>query len=521
MRFASSQQADFGGCEVVVEERIVNQRLTAAPIEGRSGAAFWTDDGRLVHYSACQGAHPTKALLAEIYGLPAAQVRVIVPDVGGGFGAKARTYPEELALGRLRPAGRTARALDGDAHREHPRHAQRARPGAARQARREPRRPDHRLPARCRPGRRRLPARRRRAAGDDAAHGNRRVRHRQRRLHRRLRRHQHGVDDGVPRRRPSGGGRGDRADGRSLRRRDRDGSGRRSPEELRRPLHGAVHDGDRHGVRRRRLPGVAGAGAGGGPLRRAARRAGASPGRRRSDRARDRAGDLRRGHRRAAGHGVRRGRARRRRWPAGPQRGDAVRAGPCDDVGDDRRRRHRRADRPDRGRPRRHRCRSLRRADRRVALGATRRCRPRRGDRRARRRRPGAGGGPLRGARRRRRAGGRPLPRRRHAGEQPRLGRPRRWRRRPPRRRARLRALDADVSVRHPRRRRRGRHRDGFGAAAPARRRRRRRHARQPAAGGRPGARRHRPGRRPGTARSGALRQPTASRGPPTSPTIP
>ena len=99
MRFASSQQADFGGCEVVVEERIVNQRLTAAPIEGRSGAAFWTDEGRLVHYSACQGAHPTKALLAEIYRLPAAQVRVIVPDVGGGFGAKARTYPEELALG--------------------------------------------------------------------------------------------------------------------------------------------------------------------------------------------------------------------------------------------------------------------------------------------------------------------------------------------------------------------------------------------------------------------------------------
>ena len=110
MRFASRQQADFSGCEVVVEARIVNQRLTAAPIEGRSGAAFWTDDGRLVHYSACQGAHPTKALLAEIYGLPPAQVRVIVPDVGGGFGAKARTYPEELALGvYARQLGRPAR----------------------------------------------------------------------------------------------------------------------------------------------------------------------------------------------------------------------------------------------------------------------------------------------------------------------------------------------------------------------------------------------------------------------------
>jgi carbon-monoxide dehydrogenase large subunit len=98
-RFASKTQADFSRCEVVVEEDIANQRLTAAPIEPRSGAAYWTGDGRLVHYSACQGAHPTRDLLAVVYGLDPSQVRVIVPDVGGGFGAKSRTYPEELALG--------------------------------------------------------------------------------------------------------------------------------------------------------------------------------------------------------------------------------------------------------------------------------------------------------------------------------------------------------------------------------------------------------------------------------------
>jgi carbon-monoxide dehydrogenase large subunit len=98
-RFATKTAADFSECEVVVAERIVNQRMTAAPIEPRSGAAYWTDDGRLVHYSACQGAHPTRDLLATIYGLDPAQVRVIVPDMGGGFGAKSRTYPEELALG--------------------------------------------------------------------------------------------------------------------------------------------------------------------------------------------------------------------------------------------------------------------------------------------------------------------------------------------------------------------------------------------------------------------------------------
>ena len=98
-RMASEGQADFADCEVVVAERIVNQRLTAAPIEPRSGAAWWTDDGRLVHYSACQGAHPTRDLLATVFGLETEQVRVVVPDVGGGFGAKSRTYPEELALG--------------------------------------------------------------------------------------------------------------------------------------------------------------------------------------------------------------------------------------------------------------------------------------------------------------------------------------------------------------------------------------------------------------------------------------
>jgi carbon-monoxide dehydrogenase large subunit len=109
-RFASGSQAHFGGCEVVVGERIVNQRLTAAPIEGRSAAAYWTDDGRLVHYAACQGAHPTRDLLATVYRLDPARVRVVVPDVGGGFGAKSRTFPDEAALGfYAQVAGRPVR----------------------------------------------------------------------------------------------------------------------------------------------------------------------------------------------------------------------------------------------------------------------------------------------------------------------------------------------------------------------------------------------------------------------------
>jgi carbon-monoxide dehydrogenase large subunit len=110
LKIGTPSAADFSGCEVVVQERIVNQRLSGAPIEARSGAAYWTPEGRLVHYSACQGGHPTRDLLATVYGLPQADVRVVVPDVGGGFGVKSRTYPEEVALGFFsRAVGRPVR----------------------------------------------------------------------------------------------------------------------------------------------------------------------------------------------------------------------------------------------------------------------------------------------------------------------------------------------------------------------------------------------------------------------------
>ncbi len=109
-RVSSGSRADFAGCDVVVEERIVNQRLTAAPIEPRSAAAYWTDDGHLVHYAACQGAHPARDVLTTVYGLDPSQVRVVVPDVGGGFGAKSRTFPDEAALGfYARVVGRPVR----------------------------------------------------------------------------------------------------------------------------------------------------------------------------------------------------------------------------------------------------------------------------------------------------------------------------------------------------------------------------------------------------------------------------
>ncbi|CAB4611947.1 unannotated protein [freshwater metagenome] len=99
----------FADCDVVVTQTTVNQRLAPAPIENRSAIAWW-EDGRLVLELGCQGTHPIRNTVSEIYGLEHDQMRVICPDVGGGFGAKAHAAPEAVVLGELsRRTGRPVR----------------------------------------------------------------------------------------------------------------------------------------------------------------------------------------------------------------------------------------------------------------------------------------------------------------------------------------------------------------------------------------------------------------------------
>ena len=92
----------FDGCEVVVTERLVNQRVAPCPLEVRSAAAAWTADGKLVHWATSQIPHVVHNVLSMIYE-PAA-VRVVTPAVGGGFGAKSGVHGEELMLGGLAAA---------------------------------------------------------------------------------------------------------------------------------------------------------------------------------------------------------------------------------------------------------------------------------------------------------------------------------------------------------------------------------------------------------------------------------
>ena len=86
------------GCDVVVRLRIENQRVAACPLEGRAAAAAWAADGRLHYWGSTQHAHGVRDALAGMFGLEANQVRVVAPDVGGGFGAKIGASPEEALL---------------------------------------------------------------------------------------------------------------------------------------------------------------------------------------------------------------------------------------------------------------------------------------------------------------------------------------------------------------------------------------------------------------------------------------
>ena len=99
LTFAARSNEDiFADCEVVVDLVIENQRVAPAPMEVRSCVSTW-DGTRLTQWACSQGAHGARDGLAEVFGLEKSQVRVITPDVGGGFGAKSGVYPEEILVG--------------------------------------------------------------------------------------------------------------------------------------------------------------------------------------------------------------------------------------------------------------------------------------------------------------------------------------------------------------------------------------------------------------------------------------
>ncbi len=84
---------------IVVKARLVNQRLIPAPMETRGAVAeFRKADKTLTLWSSTQLPHVLRNYLAEQLGLLQHQLRVIAPEVGGGFGCKQDIYPEEALV---------------------------------------------------------------------------------------------------------------------------------------------------------------------------------------------------------------------------------------------------------------------------------------------------------------------------------------------------------------------------------------------------------------------------------------
>jgi carbon-monoxide dehydrogenase large subunit len=91
-------EAALGRADRVVEARFHQGRQTHAPLEPRGCLASWLPgEETLTFWHSTQIPHPMRSALAARLGIPESAVRVITPDVGGGFGQKIPLYREELA----------------------------------------------------------------------------------------------------------------------------------------------------------------------------------------------------------------------------------------------------------------------------------------------------------------------------------------------------------------------------------------------------------------------------------------
>ena len=99
----------FDSSEVVVTGKVISQRLAACPIEPRSTAAHWGEDGRMTLWISSQTPHQDKMVLGGLLGLEPENVRVVAPDVGGGFGAKGIAVEDVIVGWAARAIGKPVR----------------------------------------------------------------------------------------------------------------------------------------------------------------------------------------------------------------------------------------------------------------------------------------------------------------------------------------------------------------------------------------------------------------------------
>ena len=106
----------FRQAPVVVRQRMINQRLAPVSLEPRGTIAMYdgsTGQGILTVWTSTQEAHAIRDGIAQTLGLETRRIRVITPDVGGGFGAKLNTYPEDVVVAHLaRRLGRPVKWIE-------------------------------------------------------------------------------------------------------------------------------------------------------------------------------------------------------------------------------------------------------------------------------------------------------------------------------------------------------------------------------------------------------------------------
>jgi len=89
----------FRDAEVIVRQRITSQRLIPTAMETRGVIAEWRAGERsLTLHSSTQIPHLLRTLVAGILGMPENLLRVVTPEVGGGFGSKLNVYAEEALV---------------------------------------------------------------------------------------------------------------------------------------------------------------------------------------------------------------------------------------------------------------------------------------------------------------------------------------------------------------------------------------------------------------------------------------
>lgn len=90
-------EAALAGADVVLERRIVNHRTAGAAIEPRGALAEWRED-HLTLWSSTQIPHIARVILSIQLGISEEKIRVVAPEVGGGFGSKLQVYGEEVLV---------------------------------------------------------------------------------------------------------------------------------------------------------------------------------------------------------------------------------------------------------------------------------------------------------------------------------------------------------------------------------------------------------------------------------------